>query len=141
LIEIALREREHAHVLEAEIAQRQFVALVILAEAAGAAGTGGHVHIALGDRINPEPCFLRLQEVGEIAGGKARGATLPDIGKLAPGEKIGFARWRQGPGAVAQIFEQRGDDVLRTPVQTAEQDLDAGSIRFQERPRGIGTIG
>ena len=99
------------------------------------------MHIALGDRIDAEPLFLRPQEVGEIAGGKARGATLTDIGKLAPGEKISLARRRQRPGAVAQIFEQRRDDVLGAPVQATEQDLDVGSIRFQERPRRIGSVG
>ncbi len=127
--------------VEPEIAQRQLVALVILAEAAGAAGPCGHVDITIRDRLAAEALRLRVQIVGEIAGGEAGWATLPNIGKLATAHEIVFGGGRKRAGAVAQVLENGLNHAFGAPMQAAVKYLDLGSICSQERPWRIGPVG
>src|SRR6185503_8778908 len=112
LLEPVLSEQKHAERVEAGIAQRELVALVVLTEAARATGTRGHVNVALSYLIGADVPRLAAQIVGQVAGGEARRTTLPDVGDLAAGEQIIARRRRQDFGAITEVLHRTLDDAL-----------------------------
>src|SRR5215470_14007916 len=106
LIDAVLREQEHAERLESHVAERELVALVVLAEAACPAGAGGHVDVLLRDLLGADALRLGAEEVGEVPGREARRTALADVGHLAPGEKILLGRGRQDLRVVAEALHR-----------------------------------
>jgi len=88
LIELVLLDEEHPEGIETEIAERELVALVVLAETAGAAGARGHVDVLVGHALRADALRLGAQEIRQVSGGEARRAALADIGQLATEKEI-----------------------------------------------------
>src|SRR6185436_15990679 len=75
LIQLLLVQEEHAEGVQARVAQAELVTLVVLPEAAGTAGAGREVHVALDRLLGPVLLGFPADEVDEIAGGEAGGAA------------------------------------------------------------------
>ena len=140
LVQVVLGHQEHPEALEPAVAQRQLVARVVLAEAAGAARAGGEVDVLLVDRLDADLLRLFLQKVDEIAGREAGRAALTDVGGLAAGEQVFLRRDGQDLRAVPTALEHRLQDALDAPVQAAEQDRHGVALGACEGSRRIRPI-
>ena len=140
LIGLLLIDQEHAERFEPDIAQRKLVALVILAEAAGPAGTGGDIGVSVRHCPGADPFGLGAQEVGQVASGEAGRAALADIGQFAPGHQVFAGRGRKRARAVSHVLEDGLEHALGPPMQPAEQDLGPLDLLFAHRWGNIGTI-
>jgi hypothetical protein len=88
LVRIALVDQEHPERLQPDVPERQLVALVILAEPAGAARAGGDIDIVVDHLVGADALAFPAQEIGEVSGGEAGRAALSDIGQLAAGRQV-----------------------------------------------------
>src|SRR5262249_34515207 len=95
LVDAVLPEEKHAERIEADVAQRELVALMVLAERARATGARRHVDVTGRDFRGADLGGLAAQVIGQVAGGEARWTALADVGDFAPGEKILAGRRRQ----------------------------------------------
>ena len=140
LVEAVLRHQEQTERFESDVAQRQLVALVILAETARAAGAGGQINVAPGDFIRADVRSPGVEEGREVAGGEAGGTALTDIGELAPEVQVLACCRREALRAIPGVLEHRLDDALDAPVQAAEQDRDVRTFGPREGTRNIGLV-
>src|SRR5262249_22073640 len=97
---------------------------MILAETAGPARGSGDVSELARDVLRAALFRLFAQKVCEISCGEAGGTTLPDVGKLAPKQKVGLARLGQRPCLVTTVLECSLDQALGAPMQASKQDFD-----------------
>jgi hypothetical protein len=102
--------------------------LVVLAEAAGSAGTRREVDEVLRDFLGTGPMRFATQNVDEAAGREAGGTALADVGDLAAGEQVFARRRRHDLGSVAEVLHGTLHHALCAPVQIAEENGDAFSL-------------
>ncbi len=140
LIEAFLPEQEHTEGFQAHVLQRELVALVVLPEAAGTAGTCGDVDVLMRHLLHAERLRLLLEVVGEVAGGEAGRAALADVGHLTPGKEIRARGGRQDLRAVAEVLHRALDQPLDAPVQAAEQDGGVLPLLAREGARLVGAV-
>ncbi len=122
LVEVVLGQEEHPEGVEARVAQRQLVALVVLAEAAGAARPGRQVDVALRHFLGADALGFAAEEVDEVARREAGRAALADVGHLAPGQEILLGGDGQDARLISALLEHRLENALGAPVQAAEQN-------------------
>ena len=85
LLEAALLlEQQHAEALEAGVAQRLAVLGDVGAEAAGAAGAGGHEHVVLDDVLDRDLLLVAQpgQVLHQVADGEVGRVALPAVAEL-----------------------------------------------------------
>ena len=103
----------------------KLIALVVLTEAAGAAGSRCEVDEVLRDLLGANPVRFATQDVDEVAGREAGGTALADVGDLAAGEQVFARRRRHDLGPVAEILHGTLHHALCAPVQISEENGDA----------------
>src|SRR5262249_25228272 len=122
LVDAVLAEDKHAERVEADVSERELVALMVLAETARAAGSRGHVDVALRDFFRADLGGLLPQVIGKVAGREARRTALADVRDFAAGEQILARRRRQRLRAVGEGFQCRLDEALGARAQAANKD-------------------
>ena len=140
LVHLVLGHQEHAESVEAGIPERQLVALVVLAEAAGAAGARRQVDVFLRHLGGADLARFLLEEIDEVARGEAGRAALADVGDLASGQKILARRHGQHLRVVAAVLQHGLQDALEPPVQPAEENRRRIALGARERLRGVGAV-
>src|SRR5262249_43287734 len=125
---------------EADVAQRELVALMVLAETAGTAGARRHVDVARRDFCGADLGRLAAQVIGQVAGREAGWTALADVRNFAPGEQILAGRRWQRLRPVPEVLQRRLDEALGAPVQAAEEDGGRLAFRSRKRPRLVGAI-
>ena len=140
LVQVVLGHEEHAERLQPAVTQRQLVALVILAEPAGAAGAGREVDELLADVGHAGLLGFLLQEVDQVARREAGRAALADVGDLAAGQEVVLGGHREDLRLVPGALQHGLDDSFDAPVQAAEQDGGRVPLSAGERLGGVRAV-
>jgi hypothetical protein len=138
LVELILGEKEKTEIAEAETVESHGVGFVILAEAAGTAGTGGEEDEIVGDGFFADLRDFFLEEIDEAAGGKDGGAAGAGVDEFLAGVEIGAGDVGKRLGFVVEIVEGALDDAFVFPGEAAVEDSDFVAVGALE---GLGLVG